>query len=163
MGRLRDGYENPLFQHYSTEMVDLFGTDEVILYRFDEKMSDDNSDPLWDEYSPKPKYRPFKIKAFRTMPESDSPTNSPQGRNVETTTTVTVARGHLDMAGVPSDVDGVQVRPGDIFLFFEKGDALYFDVIKSNYRGYVNNTDARTFVECECLRKDKFTAERKLP
>jgi len=163
MGRLRDGYENPLFQHYSSEIVDLYGTDEVILYRFDEALSDSVADPLWDEYAPAPKYRAFKIKGFRFDISRDGSTNSPHGKNTEIDVTSTISRNHLDHAGVPTDVDGRMVREGDVLLFHERGDTFYYDIIGTNRKGHVNNTDSWTYVECTMKRREKFTPERKLP
>lgn len=162
MGRLRDGRENPLFQHYGSEIVELYGNDDVILFRFDESLSKPVADPLWDEYSPSPKYLGFKIKAFVTQFTRESPTASPHGKDTEFDAIFSISRTHLDQAGVPQDVDGRMIREGDVLAVNEKGDTFYFDIVSLDRKGYVNQSDQWVSVEANCKRREKFVAERKL-
>lgn len=162
MGRLRDGFENPLFQHYGSEIVDLYGNDDMILFRYDEEASKENIDPLWKEYAPNAKYVGYKVKGFLTEFTRETSTASPHGKDTEFDAKVTISREHLDKSGVPKDIDGQMVREGDILLINELGDAYYFDLLNVERKGYVNQSDQWLFLDLTCKRREKYVPERKL-
>lgn len=162
MGRLRDGYESPLFHGIAAEFVELFGTEDVALWKFSEADSESSNDPLWDEYNPGPKYRRYNVMGMRTDQTRSQDTDSPNGLNPEFDATLHIARKHLDQSNVPFDVYGSQVAAGDVIMMFEKGDVQYYDILRVSRAGFVNNTDDWTSVECELKRRDKFTPNRKL-
>lgn len=162
MGTLRDATENELFQDYSSEMSELFGDTDVQLWRLNEGKSENNNDPLWDEYAPHPLYDKFELIGFFQQPERTFETDSPNPLNPETDTLFTVARDHLDKKAVPHDVFGFQIRAGDVIQNHSIGDVIFYDILNVNRRGWVNNSDQWTFLECELKRRDKFSPERKL-
>lgn len=163
MGRLRDGRENNLFQHYSEEISLLYGNDEFVLYRFDESASEINNDPLWDEYSPSAQYKMFKLSGFMSEPLQEDHVESPSGETTDFDMVFKVSRNIMDLRGVPIDLSGEQIRSKDIVLAFSKGDKVYYEVIKTLKHGFVNNTDQWTTLECQLKARSKYTPDRKLP
>lgn len=160
MGRLRDDYENPLFQGVTEEVVDLFGIDDVILYRFATADQTGVTDPLWDEPSTVARFKEYKIKAmFLGYSEDESATEDGFENNI--TDTIYVALNHLIKAGVPQDARGDYMAPGDVIRIHYKGNALEYDITSADKTGWVNDSDKFTGYDCDVARRGKYMPERK--
>lgn len=162
MGRLRDDYEAPLIRGMAEEIVDLYGIDDVVLYRWSAADNITIKDPLWSEPMTTPAYKPFRIKAHRLDPDQDLP-GDPEGRDENYSAKLFVALNHLLQALIQPDDQGDYINGGDVILLYVKSDPIYYDIIKINKVGYVNDTSRFSGYDVTVVRREKFSPERKLP
>lgn len=158
MGRLRDGYDAPLWRSVNEEVIDLFGNEDGILH-WQSSTNCEIRDPVWGEPVDKVRYNkyrlPFFIQDFTTPVEV-----SESGREDIYEATIFVSRAHLDKAGVPKDNSGEQVRPGDVFECWHKGDRIFWNIIGVDRQGFVNDSDYWTQYILTAKRSTKFEPER---
>ena len=161
MGRLRDGYEIPLFQSMSEEVVDLFGMDDVTLHRHNSADNTTPRDPVWDEpYNTTPKYKEYKIKAMHLDFTTNFETTDIGGVDLFENK-IYVSLTHLLKAGVPQDETRDYIGEGDLFEIFKKGRNLFYDIIQVDRVGFINDTDEFTGYEVQVKRNLKYVPERK--
>lgn len=163
MGRLRDGYEIPLFHGISEEVVDLFGIDDCTLHKHFTAVQ--NKDPIWNEpASTTVKYKQYKIKCMTFDPTSDAAA-SEFGTIDIFETKIYVAMAHLLKAGIIPDEKGDYVDEGDMIEIKKTGPAqvrsLFYDIIKALRVGYVNDESDNTGYELQVKRNWKYVPERK--
>lgn len=160
MGRLRDGFDAPLWRDINEEVIDLFGNEDGILYYFDKCRSNGSVDPLYGEPAgTNPTYLKFKIPFI--MQDWSTPIDVDEtGKEVTYESIIFISRAHLDKAGVPKDAVGDQVRPGDVFEAWFQGDRIFWDIIGVDRQGFVNDSDYWTQYIITARRNDRFQPER---
>lgn len=160
MGRLRDGYDAPLWRGVSEEVIDLFGNEDGVLHR-QSTANCAGRDPVWDEPADKIIYDSYRVPYLAT--DWTTPIDiGDSGFEQIYEVTIYVSRGHLDKSGVPKDTNGEQVRPGDIIEIWAKGDRHFFDILGVDRQGHVNDSDYWTQYILEARRTTKFVPEREL-
>jgi len=160
MGRLRDDYERPLFLCVAEEVVDLFGVDDVYLFRWEAADNVSIKDPLWDEPTTTAAFKRFVIKAaFQDYAGSDVATES--GREIDTDCRIFIALNHLTKAQVPLDRFGDWVVEGDVVGLHYRGEYTEFDLVEVERDGFVNDSDKFTGYVCQGKRREKYVADRK--
>lgn len=161
MGRLRDGFDAPLWRSINEEVIDLFGNEDGVLHRQGGADACLTRDPLWDEPTGSLKFEkfkiPFLIQDFSTPIDVDD-----SGQEQIYEATIFVSRAHLDKAGVPKGSDGEQVRPGDMLECWFRGDRIFWSIIGVDRQGFVNDSDYWTQYILVGRRTTKFTPERDL-
>ena len=160
MGRLIDGSELDFFDGVASDMNDLAG-EEINYYSSNKEKS--KIDPLYGEYTEHKIDGPWKVPAVPKWPEQN-PVTGETGYTVEFDGICTISRVHLEEKHAPYPVEG------DIVEFWRTpyhdadsmGKGLFFDVIKVNSKGYLN--DSPNFVQfvLTLKRRPQFGAERKL-
>lgn len=161
MGRLRDDYENPLFQCIAEEVVDLYGVDDAYIYRFWSQSAANlaDKDPLWGEPSTKVKYTRYKIKLmFLEYDDDETPNES--GYHDQLTNKIYIAVNHFIKAGVPKDHNGDFCSPEDRIRVHYLGDQVEYFVTNVDRVGWINDTDKYTGLELTVNRNTKFVPER---
>lgn len=161
MGRLRDGYDSPLWRSVSEEVIDLFGNEDGVLHRQGGADACATRDALWDEPTGSVKYEefkiPFLIQDWQTPIDVDD-----SGFEQRYEATIFVTRAHLDKAGVPKDGGGDQIRPGDVLECWFKGDRIFWGITGVDRQGFVNDSDYWTGYILTASRTTKFVPERDL-
>lgn len=160
MGRLRDDYENPLFQNTSEEFVDLFGVDDVRFFRFSAADNISGRDPLYDEPTTTVQYIEFKIKCLVTE-KTDGADPTPVGQDLDHGATIYVALNHLIKAQVPPDLQGDYIAEGDVIGINYRGEYFEFDIIVCDREGWLNNSDKFVGYTLDCKRKEQYVSQRK--
>lgn len=160
MGRLRDDYEVSYIRDVSEEVIDLFGTDDVILYRFNPCDNAETRDPLYDEPTTTLKYRAYAIKALYLDWQDDFLSGS-QGSEKNFSNKIYVSLNHLLAANVPISADKEYIEEGDIIELHHRGDKVIYDIIQVDREGYVNNSDKFVGYTLDVKRNSKFVPERK--
>jgi hypothetical protein len=161
MGRLRDGFETPLFRSISEEVIDLFGNEDGILHRFDALESEKTRDPLWDEPSHKPAYKKFNLPYI--IQEFVSPIDvGESGHENMFQANISISREHILKAGMAVLDDGEYIASGDIFECYTNGLRTFYSIIERQRTGFVNDTDSWTMYNLTCKRTNKFVPERLL-
>lgn len=160
MGRLRDDFENPLFQGAAEEVVELFGMSDVVLYRHTAVDQTGITDPLWNEPTTTIRYAEFKIQAmFMDWQEDMEVTEA--GQHQEFRNRIYVAVNHLLKALVPRDANNELVAEGDVIKIHSRGEWREYDIIQVSRTGWINDTDKFTGYELDVVRRDKYTPDRK--
>lgn len=158
MGRLRDGYDAPLWASVNEEVIDLFGNEDGFLHY----LSADNCavrEPLYGEPAAKPRYTKFQIPYV--IQDWTTPIDvNDDGSEQRYEATIFVSREHLLKAGVPLDGNGEMARPGDKFECWHKGDRIFWDIIGVDRQGHVNDSDHWTQYILTCTRTVKYVPER---
>ena len=162
MGRIRNDYEASLIRGFAEEVVDLFGVDDAILYRFAAVDQTSVTDPLWGEPSTVAKFKEFPIKVRFIDPTTEMETTEQGGHQVWNKR-VYIAINHLIRAGVPQDASNDYVAEGDVIAIHTKtGEPDYtLDVIQVERVDWINDSDKFAGYELEVARRDKYHPERK--
>lgn len=161
MGRLRHGYDAPLWRSINEEVIDLFGNEDGILHRLDPSGSCGGTDPVWSEPSGVATYKKYKL-PFIFQDLTTPIETGDQGYEQLYLVTIYISRVHMQKAGVFIDTTGDYVSPGDKFEMFTKGDRIFWDIIGVDREGFVNDSDSWTQYTLECKRTTKFEPEREL-
>lgn len=143
------------------EIVDLYGIDDAVLYRWSAADNLTNKDPLYSEPTTTPQYKPFKTKCHRLDPDQDTPSD-PEGRDENYSAKLFMALNHLLQAHIPPDDQGDYVNVGDVLLLYIKTVPIHYDIVKTNKSGYINDTSRFSGYDLTCVRREKFSPERKL-
>jgi hypothetical protein len=159
MGRLRNGYESELFLGVAEEVVDLFGMDEVILYRLDRASACPEYNGVYGEISGDRKFIAYKTRAHY-QEITDEFQVSERGETDIYNSTVFFALRHLIGAGIPRDDSREYMQEGDIVIFFWRGERIAFDIIDVKREGYINNSDTFVGYTCQVKRNSSFIPER---
>lgn len=159
MGRLRGCEEQPLFQDISEEVVDLFGVDDVLLFRYSSVDQSPVTDPLWNEPTTTVRFKPYKIKALYTDYQND---NNPSeiGEDTVYTNFIWLSLNHLIKAGVKKDSQNEYVSEGDAIRLFYKGDTIEYFIIRAQRTGFINDTEHPTGYTLDVKRNLKYVPER---
>lgn len=163
MGRIRDDFECQLFNSMSEEVVDLFGVENAKLFRFAAPGVDNisNRDPLWDEPSPHVRYKTYGIKCM-FLQWNDDPEPGPEGQHHMWENQIFISLNHLKKAGCVPDNQNDYVNEGDMIFVFNGRNEFYYDVIKSQREGWVNDSSDFTGYTLQVKRNLKFVPERKV-
>lgn len=159
MGRLRNGYESELFLGVAEEVVDLFGMEEVILYRLDPDGICADYSGVYGEVTTDRQYKAYKTKAHYQEITDDFQISEMGETNIYNST-VFFALRHLKGSGVPVDETREYIGEGDFVIFFWRGERIAFDVIDVKREGYVNNSDTFVGYTCQVKRNTRFVPER---
>lgn len=160
MGRLRDDYEEPLFQCVAEEVVDLFGMEDVVLYRHAVVDQTGITDPLWGEPSTQLRFSEFKIQAMFMDYQEDMEV-SEAGEHQEWRNRLYVDLNHLIKALVPRDANNEFIAEGDVIKIHARGEWREYDILQVSRTGWINDSDKFTGYELDVARRDKFLPERK--
>lgn len=160
MGRLLDDSELPLFDLIAMEQAELMG-DDVNYYAIDRKLS--KIDPLYGEYAARNVNGPFLLPGIVKWPKI-APSFQAEGLLLEFDGMIWIARGHLDLYSAPYPTEG------DIFEMWRtpfhdarsKGTGMFFDVIKSEDGGHLNDTASFVTFQLTVKRRTDFAPERKI-
>lgn len=159
MGRLRDGYDAPYWASVNEEVIDLFGNEDGILHRQGGASDCVTRDPLWDEPQTTVQYEKFKLPFF--IQDWSTPIDVDEsGFEQQYEATIFISREHLNKAGVPKDADGEQIRPGDLFECWFRGDRIFWSIIGTDRAGFVNDSDYWTMYNITASRTTKYVPER---
>lgn len=161
MGRIRNGYEIPLFHAITEEVVDLFGIDEVTLHKHNPATQ--VIDPVWSEPNQTTvRYKQYRIKAMHIDPLTTYDVGDLGGIDIFENK-LYVAMAHLLKAGVTADEKGDYIDEGDLIQIHKKdGDkSVFYDIIKAQRVGYMNDTSEWTGYDLDVRRNWKYGAERK--
>lgn len=161
MGRLRDDYENPLHRCIAEEVIDLFGVDDVFLFRWEAADNISIKDPLWDEPTTTVAFKKFVIKASYQDNGSGTDNATESGREMETEIQIFISLNHLTKAQVPTDRFGDWLVDGDVVGLHYRGEYTEFDLLEVQRDGFVNDSDKFTGYACQGKRREKYVADRK--
>ena len=160
MGRLRDDYERPLWMGITEEVVDLFGVDDVLLFRWSAADNTSNKDPLYSEPNTQVRFKQYKIKCLY-LDYVNSAAASSMGLEFEKGNKIYVALAHLLKAQVEPDCKGGLIAEGDTIGLHYRGEYIEYDILQANPTGWVNDSDKFTGYNLDVKRSGKFTPERK--
>lgn len=166
MGRLRGKEDDAFFQDINEEVYELFGNDDFFLYVLNHAASVSGADPLYSEPSANLAYTKYPVTGFVT--ESDTAyQGTEQGEDIEISATGFFSRKIFEKTGVPRH--GSESLPGnlnfitagDVLEVYARGETTFYDVLGSDRKGYVNDSDSWTYYECLLKRRESFAPERK--
>lgn len=162
MGRLRSDYERPLFLGISEEVVDLFGVDDTVLFRFSSAIAENHAveDALYSEPSTTVQYKQYRIKCLY-VDRKNTEQASDNGIEYEASNQIYVSLNHLLKAQVLPDQQGDLVGAGDVIGISLRDQYFEYDIIEVNNDGYINNSDKFTGYILTVKRRDKYISERK--
>lgn len=159
-GSILNDSESNLFDMIASDLTRAAGVD---LNYYSMEKGKSNIDPLYGEYQTREYEGPWLLPSYVQWPQQ-SPMSGDSGYTVEFDGKVTVARVEFETHNAPYPVEG------DIVEFWRtpyhdidsRGKGLFFDVIKVDNDGHVN--DSPTFVQFKLTlkRRPQFAAERKL-
>lgn len=165
MGRLRSCEDADFIASITSEVTDLFGTDDASLYRYSAASAANiaRKDPIWDEPTTTVAYVKFNLPVM-WFDWNSTDNASDSGDDVELDATAYISLNHLKAAGVPVDHDLDYVNAGDILVIHNKcgHQALYFDIVQTNRDGWINSTSLFTQYKLDLKQRQKYDPERKL-
>lgn len=165
MGRLRSCEDADYIASITSEVTDLFGTDDAALYRFSAVWPENinRKDPVWDEPTSTPAYGKFNLPVM-WFDWTSTDMASEIGDDIEIDATAYISINHLMEAGVPLDQDSDYVSAGDILEIHNKcgHQKLTYDIVQADRDGWINSTDRFTQYKCLLKRRQKYEPERKL-
>ena len=162
MGSLRHDEDAAYMHSIAEEVVDLFGTDDAVLYRFAPADNITTRDPLYDEpvEGETVHYKPFRTKAM-FFSFTNNPFASEAGFYQETLTEGYVARKHLIGAGVLEDKDKELIAEGDVIEFHSRSQGrIFYNIVQSTRTGFINDAGNYTGYQLSLKRTTKFVPER---
>jgi len=165
MGRLRSCEDAEFIASITSEVTELFGTDDASLYRFSAVAAENiaRKDPIWDEPTTTPAYQKFNVPVM-WFDWSTNDAASENGIDSETDAVAYISKNHLIGAGVPLDHELDYVNAGDILVLHNKcgQQALTFDIVQTDRDGWINSTGDWTQYKLDLKRRQKYEPERKL-
>ena len=165
MGRLRSCEDADFIASITSEVTELFGTDDASLYRFSAVWPENiaRKDPIWDEPTTTPAYQKFNVPVM-WFDWSTNDAASENGIDSETDAVAYISKNHLIGAGVPLDHELDYVNAGDILVLHNKcgQQALAFDIVQTDRDGWINSTGDWTQYKLDLKRRQKYEPERKL-
>lgn len=166
MGRLRSCEDTAFIASITSEVTDLFGTDDASLYRYIAAWPENiaRKDPVWDEPTSTPAYRKFDLPLMWFDWQSTDQASELGLESEVDVSSCYLALNHLIAAGVPQDQDMDYVSAGDVIEIHNKcgHQKLTYDIIEADRDGWINSTDQFTQYRCVLKRRQKYEPERKL-
>lgn len=160
MGKILDDSELSLFDSIASDLNTAAGT-AVNYYSVNRKKS--KIDPLFGEYENRVIDGPFGLDAWFQWP-NQAPVVGEAGFTVEFDCTCVISRIHLDniSAPYPTEGDVIETWRTPYHDIQSLGKGMFFDIIKVNYDGHIN--DSPTFVQFKLWlkRRPQFAAERRI-
>jgi hypothetical protein len=181
MGTLLGSGEQPFFDSIALEVLKLAGTASPILWKFS---NTGNAKPntisevsgLVDFLYEEPKipqglprssklklYSPFQVLCFFERPNHTMDAQD-NGLVDRTEGKFWFSRADLEARKVPVNQYGYHVHPGDVVELWSKvtNKYWYFEVISVERDGFEHDSEVWTHYECEAIRNESFSPERKL-
>lgn len=160
MGKILDGSELPLFDSIASDLNEAAG-DIVNYYSNNKQMS--KIDPIYGEYSKRQTDGPWRLPAKVDWPQQ-APMSGETGYTVEFDGKVTISRIHFEQknAPYPAEDDVIEMWRTPFHDVDSMGQGLYFDIVKVDNDGHVN--DSPLFVQfiLTLKRRPQFGAERRV-
>ena len=165
MGRLRSCEDADFIASITSEVTELFGTDDASLYRYSAAAAENiaRKDPIWDEPTTTPAYKKFDVPVM-WFDWSSNDLASESGDDSEVDAVAYISKNHLIGAGVPLDHDQDYVNVGDILVLHNKcgQQPFYFDIVQTDRDGWINSSADFTQYKMDLRRRQKYEPERKL-
>lgn len=160
MGFILDGSELRIFDSVTSDQTAAAG-DDVNYYSLNKQAS--TVDPLYGEYITRQMDGPWRISASVTWAKR-TPMPSETGYTVEFDGECKIARVHLDekSAPYPTEDDIIEMFRTPYHDADSLGRGLFFDVIKADSDGYINDSPNFTKFVLTLKRRPQFGAERKV-
>lgn len=160
MGRLLDDSELEYFSGIASELNELAG-DEVNYYAMNQPGY--KIDPLYGEPAERSIDGPFRVPAWFQWP-NDEPQATEQGFGREFDCMCVIARETLDNKNLPypSEADIIEAWRTPYHDANSMGKGMFFDVIKVNNDGHVNDTASFVQFKLYLKRRTDFSAERRI-
>jgi hypothetical protein len=181
MGSLLNSAEQKFFDNVALEVLTLAGTPSPILYKFSKTgyatASNITSvsgliDCLYEEPriptrlpsgSKLQRYTPYQVLCYFERPTHviDAQDN---GLVERTEGKFWFSRLDLENKKVPLNEHGYHVQPGDVIELWSKitNKYWYFDIITAERDGFEHDSEVWTHYECEAVRNESFSPERKI-
>jgi hypothetical protein len=168
MGRIRGREDNEYWQGVNREVFELFANSDFRLWVLCPKTAA-AQDPLYGEPSNSDLiFVPFEITGF-IQEFSDDAIAAELGINIEASTLAWVNRRILEDAGLKQHgTDTEMVSTGDVLEVYRdtKGEMntgyTYYDIVNTDRKGYLNDSDKWTYMELMLRRRDSFKPERRV-
>ena len=163
MGKLRHAEDQAFFHSVAEEVVDLFGVDDAVLYRFASADNQTTRDPLYDEPSlgHTVKYTPYTV-SLMFFDYTDTPEVSAGGFLETVQAKGYISLAHLEKAGVPVDDHLSHVAEGDIVAIHTgSSQKIIYDIIDVTRTGWVNDSSVFTAYDLSLKRSTKYLPDRK--
>jgi hypothetical protein len=160
MGRLLNDCDASYFDKINAEVNELSG-EEVNYYAMNAVAG--KVDPLYGEHTERSPDGPYKVWGSISWPQMSVNTTE-SGIGVDFDGMITVSRSHLDQRNIPYPSEG------DIMEFWRtpyhdvnsRGKGLFFDIIKAEGDGYVNDSPIFTQFKIYLKRRSQYGAERRI-
>jgi hypothetical protein len=160
MGRLLDDSEQGLFDMIAVEMNELYG-DEINYYAMNRAKY--KIDPLYGEPIERANDGPFRVSSWFQWPNQE-PEAGEQGFGFEFDCLCVIAREALDDQGAPYpfEADVIEAWRTPFHDANSLGKGMFFDVIKVNNDGHINDSSSFVQFKLYLKRRTEFGAERRL-
>lgn len=158
--------EMALMDCYTTEHIDIFGTD---IWYYSLNLATSVRDPLYDEPVER-KYVPYKVKGFVTLPDGPKELTQ-EGFSSSWDAVAYISRKSIEAAGAPPPGEADILRFWDTPFFNKDGSVngfpipdagFYFSVVAGGEDGFRFDNPDFTVFTATLRRVSKFTPERKL-
>lgn len=163
MGKLRHAEDQAYFHSIAEEVVDLFGVDDAVLYRFAPADNETTRDPLYDEpvLGHTVKYLSY-VLSMMFFDYLDTPEVGAGGLLETIQARGYISVTHLLGASVPTDARGDYLAEGDIVAFHTgSSQKIIYDIIDVTRTGWINDSSAFTGYDLTLKRSSKYLPDRK--
>lgn len=160
MGKLLNDCEAKFFDKIAAELNELAGT-EVNLYAMNAKTG--KVDPLYGEHTERVPNGPYRVMAVVEWPQVSIRPGEP-GFGLEFDSIAYIARSALETAGAPypSAGDILEMWRTPFHDAYSRGKGMFFDILKSENDGHVNDTPTFVQFKLTLKRRTQFGAERRI-
>lgn len=160
MGRILDDSEQELFDMVASDQNEAAGID-VNFYSNNKKLG--TKDPLYGEYVNRHIDGPYRVPAWVKWPPQN-PFSTEHGFTLEFDGECVISRIHLEnkKAPFPSEGDIIEMWRTPYHDANSMGKGMFFDVIKVNNDGHINDTPTFVQFRLTLKRRPQFGAERKI-
>ena len=164
MGKVLDDSEVDLFDCINQDLIDLAGV-EINYYALDAASSKNRQrvDPLYGESAERIFDGPHRVGALVKYPQYQ-PLADETGFGREWDAMATISRASLDEKNLPypSETDIIEMWRTPYHDRWSMGKGMFFDVIKAEHDGHINDSPTFTQFKLTLKRRSQFGAERRI-
>lgn len=164
MGRVLNDCDRDLFDKINSDLNELAGI-EVNYYGYDPYSTENvkHIDPLYGEPTERELSGPWRVVAIVKYP-TYQPIADESGFGRDWDAEVFISRIHLEEknAPYPSEGDVIEMWRTPFHDAWSMGEGMFFDVIKAQHDGHVNDSPSFTQFKLGLKRRSQFGAERRI-
>jgi hypothetical protein len=164
VGKVLDDSEVDLFDCINQDLVELAGTD-INYYAHDTSAIKNRRkvDPLYGEPTERTFEGPHRVAAWVKYPQYE-PLAEEVGFGREWDAEVVISRASLDEKNLPypSEADIIEMWRTPYHDRWSMGKGMFFDVIKAEHDGHINDSPTFTQFRLKIKRRSQFGAERRI-